>query len=246
MAKQIKVDRECIILSGGLGTRLRSVVPDLPKSMAYIDGKPFLWYLVRYFLRQDVTHFVFALGYKHEVIEAYLASEDSPFHNTIAQYKISVETEPLGTGGAIQKACALTKNVQVIVANGDTMFDVDIEALEDFHLSQKSLCILALKPMTDFERYGVVILDEEGRVADFKEKQFYSEGNINGGVYLLDVPPFLELHFPEKFSFEKDFLEGHAGKHTLSGLIQERYFIDIGVPQDYEKAQHELPLLFPR
>lgn len=238
------MEKECIILSGGLGTRLKSVVPDLPKSMAYIDGKPFLWYLVKYFLKQDVTQFVFALGYKHEAIEAYLASDDSPFAHTKAQYKISIENEPLGTGGAIQKAIGLAENENVIIANGDTMFEVDLDDLESFHIRSNALCTLALKPMKDFERYGVVELDQRNQVVDFKEKQFYAEGDINGGVYWLHVQRFLQLDFPEKFSFEKDFLEMQTNKNLLFGLVQKGYFIDIGIPEDYEKAQTELPKLF--
>ncbi|PZP51401.1 MAG: nucleotidyltransferase [Pseudopedobacter saltans] len=240
------MEKECIILSGGLGTRLKSVVPDLPKSMAYIDGKPFLWYLVRYFLSQEVTTFVFALGYKQEVIEAYLSSSDSPFSNTDAQYKISVENEPLGTGGAIKKALMLTKCPNVLIANGDTMFQVDTTALLDFHNQQQSLCTLALKPMVDFERYGFVEIDGKNKVTDFKEKQFYEKGNINGGIYALDVDRFMQMDFPEKFSFEKEFLEPQAAQGSLFGLLQNGYFIDIGIPEDYERAQTELPALFSK
>lgn len=239
------MEKECIILSGGLGTRLKSVVPDLPKSMAYIEGKPFLWYLVRYFLAQNVTKFIFALGYKHEAIEGYLSSENSPFFQTDAQYKISIESEPLGTGGAIQKAVKLVESQDVIIANGDTLFEVDIEEISFFHTEKKSLCTLALKPMQDFERYGVVDLDDKSVVVNFKEKQFYASGNINGGVYVLNVPSFLKLAFPEKFSFEKDFLEKNTHQQ-LFGLVQDGYFIDIGIPEDYEKAQTELPKLFSK
>ncbi|MFT4203669.1 MAG: nucleotidyltransferase family protein [Chitinophagaceae bacterium] len=237
---------ECIILSGGQGTRLRSVVADLPKSMATIAGKPFLWYLVQYFLRQGVATFIFALGYMHEAIEAYLSSEDSPFFHTNAQYKISVENEPLGTGGAIQKAAHLAETENVFIANGDTLFEIDADVLKKAHETTKALCTLALKPMKDFERYGVVELDESNQVVNFKEKQYYAEGNINGGVYMLNAHRFLQLGLPEKFSFEKDFLEQQADHNTLFGILQNGYFIDIGIPEDYGRAQAALPPLFGR
>ncbi len=240
------MEKECIILSGGLGTRLKSVVPDLPKSMADIDGKPFLWYLVQYFLQQQVTQFIFALGYRHEAIEAFLSSADSPFRNTKARYKTAIEKEPLGTGGAIRNAAALAGTTTVAIANGDTFFDVDTEALGNFHALSGSLCTLALKPMEDFGRYGVVELGKNSEVVNFREKQYYPEGNINGGVYMLDAPAFLQLGFPEKFSFEKDFLERQTDKKSLFGLVQDGYFIDIGIPEDYRRAQTELPLLFSK
>jgi D-glycero-alpha-D-manno-heptose 1-phosphate guanylyltransferase len=94
--------------------------------------------------------------------------------------------------------------------------------------------------MTEFDRYGVVTLSKEGRVESFKEKQFYNDGLINGGTYLLDVDRFLAHGFPLKFSFEKDYLERSVGKGTLSGLAQDAYFIDIGIPEDFGRAQEEL------
>lgn len=94
--------------------------------------------------------------------------------------------------------------------------------------------------MKDFDRYGVVVLDANNKILSFKEKQFYHEGLINGGVYALNVPSFLQLPFPEKFSFEKDYLEQYYTSKNMYGIIQNKYFIDIGIPEDYEKAQKEL------
>src|SRR5205809_170840 len=117
-----------IILAGGLGTRLRSVVSDLPKCMAPINGKPFLSYVVDYFKTQGVENFIFSLGYKHEVIEEYLNTQYSTFN---IQY--SIEEEPLGTGGAIKKACCYAIEKNVLVANGDTLFKVNTSTLTAFH-----------------------------------------------------------------------------------------------------------------
>lgn len=234
---------ECIILSGGLGTRLRSAVPELPKSMAPIAGKPFLWYAVRYFLAQGVENFVFALGYKHAEIEKYLQSAQSPFAGTNGSYQTTVEEEPLGTGGAIYKAVSAAWTSDVFIANGDTFFDVNLSGLEALHLEKKAACTLSLKPMRDFDRYGVVQISANGEVESFKEKKFYAEGLINGGIYALNVPAFRTNDFPEKFSFEKDYLEKNTGNGQLFGIRQDGYFIDIGIPSDYERAQKELPSL---
>ncbi len=109
-----------------------------------------------------------------------------------------------------------------------------------FHNHNNAECTLLLKPMNRFDRYGVVELDEEQLVNSFKEKQFYESGNINGGVYLLNKDKFLDEEFPAKFSFEKHYLEKFYPVRRIYGLIQDAYFIDIGIPEDYNRAQSEL------
>lgn len=227
--------KECIILAGGLGTRLRSAVPDLPKCMAPVAGRPFLFYVINYLRSQGIEKFIFSLGYKHEIIEEYLKDQFSTL-----QYECSIEEEPLGTGGAIQLACKLATEKNVIVANGDTLFKINGKELFYFHSEHKADCTLALKPMQQFDRYGVVELNENAAVKNFKEKQFYETGLINGGVYVLNVENFLAKKFPAKFSFEKDFLEQYYQQGKIAGIIQDNYFIDIGIPEDYERAQTEL------
>jgi D-glycero-alpha-D-manno-heptose 1-phosphate guanylyltransferase len=223
---------EAIILAGGLGTRLRESVPDLPKCMAPVANRPFLGYLIDHLRMQGVTRFVFSLGYKSEVIIDYL-EECYP----TLDYAIVVEEEPFGTGGAIKLALSEVRTSEALVANGDTFFKVDLGALSAFHQESGSVCTLALKGMTNFERYGVVETDEKGRVLSFREKQFYSSGNINGGLYLIDKDSFLGHSFPQKFSFEKDYLEAFYSKEKVYGLLQDGYFIDIGIPEDFKKAQ---------
>src|SRR5690349_3295170 len=121
-----------IILAGGFGTRLRSVVSDLPKCMAPVNGKPFLAYVINHFVQQGIRNFIFSLGYKHQVIIEYLSqltTDHSPF--TI---HYSIEEEPLGTGGAIKKACTLASNKNIFVTNGDTLFKANVSSLRNFHL----------------------------------------------------------------------------------------------------------------
>jgi D-glycero-alpha-D-manno-heptose 1-phosphate guanylyltransferase len=120
------------------------------------------------------------------------------------------------------------------------MFDVQLQALLNFHEAQDADCTLVLKPMHDFDRYGVVETDEAGRVNSFKEKQYYAAGLINGGVYALRVAALLLETLPEKFSFEKDYLEALYKERRICGLVQDAYFIDIGIPEDYARAQEEL------
>jgi D-glycero-alpha-D-manno-heptose 1-phosphate guanylyltransferase len=227
--------KEAVILAGGLGTRLRSVVSDLPKCMAPVAGQPFLKHVIRYLLSQGIEKFIFSLGYKHELIEEFLNSEFPTIH-----CECSVEQEPLGTGGAIYLACKRTKENNVLVVNGDTLFKTDLKKAFSFHKENNAYCTLLLKPMLDFDRYGVVELDDDYTVSSFKEKQFFQSGDINAGVYILDVEQFIDKDFPEKFSFEKDYLEKYYTEKKIFGLIDDSYFIDIGIPADFQKAQEEL------
>jgi D-glycero-alpha-D-manno-heptose 1-phosphate guanylyltransferase len=227
--------KECIILAGGLGTRLRSAVPDLPKCMAPVAGKPFLAFVIDQFRKQGIEKFIFSLGYKHEVIQAFL---DKDYAVLKKQYVI--ENEPLGTGGAIQLACRKATEENVLILNGDTLFTINVAQLAAFHDEHKAHCTLALKPMQLFDRYGVVELHENGAVKSFKEKQFYESGLINGGIYAVNTTAFLNENLPEKFSFEKDYLEKLYTQRPMFGIVQNEYFIDIGIPEDYEKANREL------
>lgn len=227
--------KEAIILAGGLGTRLRSAVPDLPKCMAPIHGRPFISYVINYLHSQGVERFIFSLGYMHEVIASYIKE-----HYSELDLEFIIEEEPLGTGGAIKYSCSKAKSADVLITNGDTFFDIDVEALSGFHADKKADCTLSLKPMQQFDRYGVVTLDENERITSFKEKRFYESGLINGGLYALNVPSFLSEDFPEKFSFEQHYLEAFYGSKNMYGCVQDAYFIDIGIPEDYKKAQAEL------
>ncbi len=226
---------EAIILAGGLGTRLRDAVPALPKCMAPVQGKPFVAHVIEYLKIQGIRRFVFALGYKSEVFLNFLDEELSS-----DEYVVSVEPEPLGTGGAVQLACRAVKERDVLVTNGDTLFKFDLSRLSALHCQRLSECTLALKEMQNFDRYGVVERDETGLVTGFKEKQFYKTGYINGGAYVVNKTAFLQRGFLEKFSFEKDYLEAYFREHKFYGAVDKGFFIDIGIPADYESAQKDL------
>jgi D-glycero-alpha-D-manno-heptose 1-phosphate guanylyltransferase len=158
----------------------------------------------------------------------------------LLNYQLSIEEEPLGTGGAIYLACKKAAAENVIAVNGDTLFTADINSLFSFHKKNNAECSLALKPMQQFDRYGVVQLDENNCISSFNEKKYYATGLINGGVYVINKNKFLARPFPEKFSFEKDYLEALVNEKKFYGLEQDKYFIDIGIPEDFERAQKEL------
>ncbi|MFR9166723.1 MAG: nucleotidyltransferase family protein [Dysgonomonas sp.] len=223
--------KECIILAGGYGTRLQTVVKDVPKCMAEVAGKPFLYYLFKYLINQEVDHIILSLGYKHEIITKWL--KNNRFGIDISYV---IETEPLGTGGAIKFATQKAKNETVSIVNGDTFFPVNLAELEAFHLKKNADISIALKPMENFDRYGSVELDGSDRILKFNEKKHCESGLINGGIYVINKKIF-ELHnLPDKFSFEKDILENKEMKLNVFGYPSDSYFIDIGIPEDYAKA----------
>ena len=226
---------ETIILAGGLGTRLRSAVADVPKCMAPVNGKPFLFYVIEQLKKQGVDKFIFSLGYKHEMITAWL-QETYPLLFT----QFLIEAEPLGTGGAARAACSLATEKNILLLNGDTLFKLDLKKLAAFHNKAGADCTLSLKPMQHFDRYGVVDIDKDAAIISFKEKQYYKEGLINAGVYALNTKRFLGEALPQKFSFETDYLEKYYRERKMYGVVQDEYFIDIGIPEDYERAQLEL------
>ncbi|EMZ5318381.1 nucleotidyltransferase family protein, partial [Campylobacter coli] len=190
---------QAIVLAGGLGTRLRSVVQDLPKPMAPINGKPFLAFVLEYLKKQGITEIILSVSYKYELIQEYFKDE---FEGMKIRY--NVEKELLGTGGAIKDALKLVKN-EVYVVNGDTFFDIDLKKLV---LNGSKICI-ALKQMQNFDRYGTVNVDEQGIVTSFEEKVFKKQGLINGGIYLLKKDIFDEFSLEKKFSFEEFLQENY-------------------------------------
>lgn len=222
-------------MAGGLGTRLKDTVPDLPKCMAPVAGHPFLFYVIQYLLKQEVDRFIFSLGYKHEVVEVFL-KESYPS----LDYTCVIESKPLQTGGAIRLALGQAKDDHVLIMNGDTLFDVSVAALEKFHLTANADCSLALKPLEEFDRYGAVVLKADGRIISFEEKKYVASGCINGGIYLLKKESFLSQTWPEVFSFEMDYLAKYCLQEKFYGHIQDGYFIDIGIPFDFSRAQQEL------
>jgi len=223
---------EAVILAGGFGTRLQTVVKDIPKPMASVNGKPFLSYILDFCIQQGVIKVILAVGYKHKVIQDF-------FGNNYKGLSIgyAIENEPLGTGGGIKNALIHCVTRQVLVLNGDSFLEMDVKEMYAKHSAYNSKFTLALKPMKNFDRYGAVETNQNHEVVAFKEKEYQKEGLINAGIYILDKEAFDQLTLPDKFSFETDFLVPYLKKWQFRGFIAEGMFIDIGIPEDYEKAQ---------
>lgn len=225
------VQSNVIILAGGIGTRLKHLLPDIPKPMAPINKFPFLYYILNDLNKQGVKNVILSVGYMHNQITSY-------FGNSFKDIQIaySIENEPLGTGGAIMKALYGTNSPQSFILNGDTFFKINLSEMELKHKKNKASLSVAVKEMTNYERYGSVTITKD-KITGFKEKQFNAKGFINGGTYLLNKETLFSLNLPGKFSFENDFLEKYYQELHCIAFKSNQYFIDIGIPDDYEKAK---------
>lgn len=223
---------EIIILAGGFGTRLRPVISDLPKPMAPVHGRPFLEYILTWFSGFEVSKFILSTGYKAEVVNSYFGEN---FRGIPVEY--SYECEPLGTGGGILRALQRATCENIAVVNGDTWFPVNLSLLQDQHLFLGGGVTVALKVITDSDRYGSVVVDENGTIKKFSENKHLREGLINGGIYMLLKRYILSLDLPEKCSFERDVLEINAGSGMIKGVVFWDSFLDIGIPEDYSRAE---------
>ena len=198
--------------------------------MATVAGEPFLRRVLDQLDIAGFGHVIIADGYRREQIEEY-------FMGTYRGLQIdySPEDRPLLTGGAVKKALMLCENPNVFVLNGDTWFDVNFASMESIAENKKPTAVIAAKRMRNFDRYGTLDVAEDGTILSFNEKQPCDEGLINGGVYLLQRNALDTM--PQKFSLETDFFENVVGKGVLSAIECGGGFIDIGVPEDYERAQ---------
>ncbi len=221
---------EAIVLAGGFGTRLRRALKaDVPEPMAPVCGRPFLEYVLADLAGKGADRIILAVGYRAGVIRAHFGGR---FHG--AEIVYSVEDAPLLTGGSIRQAMALCRSERAAVVNGDTFFDVDLPGLLAFAAEKDAPLAIATRRAADAGRYGA-ILSENGRVTAFGEKRRRGAGDINGGVYALKRG--LLDGMPEKFSFETDFMERFSGTVPMYVYPSGGYFIDIGAPEDYARAQ---------
>lgn len=227
-------DIPCIVLAGGKGTRLQSVVKDLPKPMAPIGKIPFLIVLLNHLHQKGINEFILSVGYKKEIIIDYIKSNNYPY--TIS---FSEEDEALGTGGAISQALQHTNSDYVLAVNGDTFFDIDLLDFVNQSMKMDFVCSIALHRIKEGNRYGEVLIDNKS-IIKFTEKKVVTDGLINGGIYLLNTTKFTQKSLGTSFSFETDYLEKYVNEGEFIGFEQKGYFIDIGIPEDYRKAQNEL------
>jgi D-glycero-alpha-D-manno-heptose 1-phosphate guanylyltransferase len=226
-----------IILAGGLGTRLGKVTETIPKPMVEVVGKPFLQYLLDYLVKYDIEAICLAVGFKYDVIQRHFGDN---YHGMPLWY--SIEKEPLGTGGALKAACKLISDENFLVLNGDTYFDVELNAMWDWHIQNNLEITMAVKYLNDCGRYGKVVVNEKNRITGFEEKTQKGVGLINGGIYALNKCIFHNDTLPKRFSFEEDILKRNIMGISSYAYESEGYFIDIGVPEDLEKARLDFSL----
>ena len=227
------ITKEAIILAGGLGTRLRGVLPGIPKCMAPINGKPFLAYVLDYLISQEISKVILSVGYRKDQIIDYFGDMYCPL-----KIEYAIENQPLGTGGAVKLALDYCMQDDVFILNGDTYFIPDLQSIEKLHFQSKADITIAVKHLPKTERYGLVQTDMDGRITDFRKRDSLSgSGWINGGIYLLKKKIFDD--FPEgKFSLENDVFKEICSRFKMKAFQTDADFLDIGIPEDYAKAQN--------
>jgi len=223
------MNMQAIILAGGFGTRLRDVVNNVPKPMANIYCKPFLAWIIENMGKQGVNEVCLSVYYLADCIKDYFGDDYQGI-----KIKYAYEDEPLGTGGALANAMNILKPTKPVIGiNGDTVVNISYQDLYKKHSGELTT---VLKKMNDCSRYGCVSVGNDGFIKSFKDKGQDGVGLINAGTYVLSPDLFNDM--PEKFSFEADFMR--IGKAPALAYITDEYFIDIGVPEDYKKADREL------
>jgi D-glycero-alpha-D-manno-heptose 1-phosphate guanylyltransferase len=221
---------EVIVLAGGFGTRLSHIVSDVPKPMAPVAGKPFLEYILSDAVAQGADHIVIAVHHMKECIMDYFGDH---CHGVPISY--SVEEHPLKTGGAIKKAMELCTGERAVVINGDTFYGVPLKEMHQFAKQSGKQVVITVKEMTKFSRYGKVDVNSDGLITAFHEKEFCEKGYINGGIY--DIAKTALEQYPEAFSIEEVCFPELLKRKEIMAFSSNAYFIDIGVPEDYAKAQ---------
>ena len=227
---------EAIVLAGGQGTRLREAVPDLPKSMAEINGRPFLEYLLDRLIEQGIIRVVLSVGYLRDAIISHFGER---YKDLEIDYVI--EEEPMGTGGGIRLAMWKIKGMHTFALNGDSLFDVNLAAMNEVHQKHQADITLALRRLNDTGRFGRVAINKDQRIIAFEEKS-PDAGScyVNGGIYLINKLFLMEPEFRGKFSIEKECFEPLVDSARFFGFPSKGYFIDIGIPEDYQKAKQDL------
>ena len=231
--------KPALILAGGLGTRLRHVVGEVPKPLAPVADKPFLWWLLLQLEQQGITDVYLSVGYRHDMIQSYLGDQYGSM-----RLRYVIEQEPLGTGGAILEALTVIPEQELLILNGDTLALVDLKAfIADAEARQADIS-MAVATVANAGRYGTVeIAPGSHRIEAFIEKGRTGSGCINAGVYYVRKEALLTAGLPRTFSFEQDYLAKQVHRTNLIAFPHVTDFIDIGIPEDYSRAQKKVPSL---
>ncbi len=227
---------EAVVLAGGLGTRLREALPDVPKAMAPIAGRPFLAYLLEFLEAGGIRRVVLAVGYRSEAIRSFFGTRYAGL-----ELAYSVEDQPLGTGGALRKALPEVHGQHAFVLNGDTFLRIGYrEFAKAFEMEPDAQLAVALRRVPDTSRYGQVLVSD-GRIRGFKTRGDAGAGLINAGCYAVARGIFERYPMPDKFSFESDFLEARVAELQPLAFECDAPFIDIGIPKALADAQTLVP-----
>jgi len=229
---------EAIVLAGGLGTRLAGRLNGVPKPMVSIAGRPFLEILLNQLKLAGCERVVLSVGHLHKVIQDFLGASFNGMH-----LEYAIESVPLGTGGAIRLALQQAREESVLVLNGDTFLEADYPALLRFHALQHTSLTIAIAQVANVARYGRVLVNEN-RIVGFEEKGRSGPGWINAGAYVIEKGFEWPIALPEKFSFELDVLSPEIGRMVPAAYRVNGFFLDIGVPEDLDRAQTELAGFF--
>ncbi len=223
-----------LILCGGLGTRLSSVINGAPKVMAEVQGEPFLDFLLRYLIKQGATRVILCAGYKAEAIAAHYKAKFSQL-----DLQLSVEQTPLGTGGALKNAAPLLKYDHVFGLNGDCFTPVDYTGLLQAHLAKKALATLVGVRVEGNKDFGTIVSNDQGEILAFKEKfETRDVQHISAGIYCFNKELFARMP-AGKFSIEYDFFPGMIANRFYCHKVKAP-FIDIGTPERFAWAQKNL------
>lgn len=225
---------DAVILCGGLGTRLQAIVPDCPKVLAPVQGRPFLDILLTHLDQKGFRRFILCVGHQKEEVKRHVA--DAYAKRNDLQIVFSEENESLGTGGALKRACGVVRSPHFLAMNGDTFCDLDFEALMRFHKKNNALLSMVLIP-SEREDAGGVAMGEGQRVVDFQERAVSQRtSHINSGIYCMSQE--MKNHFPAKdaFSLEYDFFPGLAASKKFFGFLSDTPAFDIGTPERYRRA----------
>tara|TARA_R110002167_G_scaffold84232_2_gene228944 strand:- start:250 stop:936 length:687 start_codon:yes stop_codon:yes gene_type:complete len=218
---------QAIVLAGGLGTRLRTMVSDLPKPMAPIGERPFLSLLLDQLVEHGCTRTYLSVGYKAETIVAHFGAD---YRGMALDYVR--EDEPLGTGGGLRLALSAISEDRALVLNGDTYFDIDLATIYRRHVESGRPATLVLRRLEEADRYGTVTVQDDV-ITGFQAAGQTGPALINGGTYVLERRLFDGFDLPPVFSFEQDFLQPHVASLRPGAIVGDGLFVDIGVPQDY-------------
>ncbi len=225
---------KAIVLCGGFGTRLGDLTRKTPKPILPVAGKPFLEHVLDQIILAPIDEIILAVSFEWEKIKLVIGNS---WRGVPVTY--SIESQPLGTGGAIKLAMTSAQIKEALVFNGDTLLKVNPDELRVFSEKNHADVGIALKVMDDCARYGSVSIDESNRIIEFSEKGNQKAGLINSGVYYLRNS-ILDQIKQNKFSFENEFLVPMSNRLIFYGMKTEAYFIDMGVPDDFYRAQMEL------